>query len=162
MKTIYVSLLTQLLFGYCTIAYATETKNCQHDDITFRCVKFLRNYDGDTVTVSIPGVHPLIGEKISVRVLGIDVPEIKGKNKCEKDKAKTAQRLVENLLKNAKNIELKNVQRDKYFRILADVVADGKSVKDIVIKNHLAYEYAGGTKLHVDWCKDLKRLPASK
>lgn len=161
-KIVTVLLLSQVLFGFCTIANAAETNNCQHDKVTFRCVKFIKNYDADTITVNIPNVHPLIGEKVSVRVLGIDSPEIKGKNKCEKDKARIAQRLVENLLKNAKNIELQNVQRDKYFRILADVVADGKSIKDLVIKNHLAYSYSGGTKLSVDWCKDLKRLPASK
>ena len=143
-------------------ANATETKNCQHDKDTFRCVKFIKNYDADTITVNIHDVHPLIGERVSVRVLGIDSPEIKGKNNCEKDKARIAQRLVENLLKNAKHIELQNVQRDKYFRILADVVADGKSIKDLVIKNHLAYAYEGGTKQNVNLCRDLKRLPASK
>jgi micrococcal nuclease len=158
-KIVSVLILSQFLFGFCTIASAAETNNCQHDKDTFRCVKFIKNYDADTITVNIPNVHPLIGEKVSVRVLGIDSPEIKGKNKCEKDKARIAQRLVENLLKNAKHIELQNVQRDKYFRILADVVADGKSIKDLVIKNHLAYKYEGGTKINVDWCN---RLPASK
>ena len=161
MKIVSLLIFSQLLFGFCTIANATETKNCQHDKDTFRCVKFIKNYDADTITVNIPDVHPLIGEKVSVRILGIDAPEIKGKNNCEKDKARIAQRLVENLLKNAKRIELQNVQKDKYFRILADVVADGKNIKDIVIKNNLAYEYSGGSKLNVDWCKDLKRLPAS-
>lgn len=156
--SIFIYFGIALLVPIYTIAESTESKNCHHDDNTFRCVTYVKNYDGDTITVSIPGVHPLIGEKISVRVLGVDTPEIKGKSKCEKNKARTAQRLVENLLKNAKNIELKNVQRDKYFRILADVVADGKSIKDLVIKNHLAYQYDGSTKLNLDWC----RLPASK
>lgn len=133
---------------------------CEHDAKTFRCVKYIRNYDADTVTVTIPGVHPLIGDKISVRVLGIDTPEIKGKTTCEKDKARTAQRLVESLLKNAKHIELQNVDRDKYFRILADVIVDGKSIKDLMIKNNLAYTYDGGTKRMVDWCQ--MRLPAGK
>lgn len=142
-----------------TFAHSSQSKSCEHDKDTFRCVSYVKNYDGDTITVSIPGVHPLIGEKISVRVLGIDVPEIKGKTKCEKDKARTAQRLVENLLKNAKTIELQNVQRDKYFRILANVVADGKSIKDLMMKNGLAYSYDGGTKQNVNWCE---RLPASK
>ena len=159
--SVFICFGIALLVPIYTIAESTESINCQHDKVTFRCVTFIKNYDADTITVSIPGVHPLIGEKISVRVLGVDTPEIKGKDKCEKDKARTAQRLVENLLKNAKNIELQNIQRDKYFRILADVVVDGKSVKDLVIKNHLAYEYYGGTKLNVNWCKDLKRMPSS-
>jgi hypothetical protein len=28
----------------------------------------IRNYDADTITFDIPNVHPLIGDKISVRV----------------------------------------------------------------------------------------------
>lgn len=134
--------------------------SCEHDDKTFRCVKVLKNYDGDTLTVNIPNVPPLLGKDISVRVFGIDTPEIKTKNKCEKEAGRIAKNLVTATLKNAKKIELHNVQRDKYFRILADVHVDGKSLKDILLKNNLAYEYDGGTKKHPDWCKAL-RLPAN-
>ena len=45
---------------------------------------YVRNYDGDTITFTLPGLHPIIGEKISIRVNGIDTPEIKGK--CDKEK----------------------------------------------------------------------------
>lgn len=43
------------------------------------------------------------------------------------------------------------MQRGKYFRIVADVVADGEMVKDALIENSLAVLYNGGTKLK-DWC----------
>lgn len=90
---------------------------------------------------------------ISVRVSGIDAPELKGTKPCEKDAARAAQRLIESLLKNAKRIDLTNVGRDKYFRILADVTADGQSIKAVLLKNKLAYEYDGGTKpADFDWC----------
>lgn len=36
-------------------------------------------YDGDTMTVTIPDVPPLLGENIPVRVRGIDTPEMKDK-----------------------------------------------------------------------------------
>lgn len=134
---------------------------CAHDDKTFRCVEVLKNYDGDTLTVNIPNVPALIGKKISVRVHGIDTPEVKTKNQCEKEAGRMARNLVTSTLKNAKSIELHNVQRDKYFRILADVMVDGKSLKDVLLKNNLAYAYDGGTKQHPDWCKSL-RQPASK
>ena len=45
---------------------------------------YVRNYDGDTITFNLPGLHPIIGEKINIRVNGIDTPEIRGK--CEKEK----------------------------------------------------------------------------
>ena len=38
---------------------------------------YVRNYDGDTVTFNLPSLHPIIGEKISIRVNGIDTLEIK-------------------------------------------------------------------------------------
>lgn len=133
---------------------------CHHDKSTFRCVRYIKNYDADTITVEIPGVHPILGEKIGIRVNGIDTAEMKGKLPCENDAARAAQRLVENLLKNAKMINLKNVARDKYFRILADVEIDGKLLSDVLMKNHLAYEYHGGTKEKIDWCKFQKRNTA--
>ncbi len=153
-----------LLHNFCMglFLFFIFAATCDHDRTSFRCVQFVRNYDADTITVNIPGVHPLLGEKVSVRVLGIDTPEIKGTTGCEKAKARTAQRLVENLLKNAKRVDLINVQRDKYFRVLADVVADGKSIKDLMLKNHLAYEYDGGTKAKIDWCQTPKRSTASE
>lgn len=157
------SLILSMIFSFGITQVALATESCQHDRTTFRCVKYLKNYDADTITVEIPGVHPLIGEKISVRVLGVDTPEVKGKLPCEKDAARTAKKLVESLLKNAKRIDLTEVGRDKYFRVLANVVVDGKSIKDLLFKNKLAYEYDGGTKEKVNWCAFQKtgRIPAS-
>ena len=72
---------------------------------------YVRNYDGDTVTFNLPNLHPIIGEKISIRVNGIDTPEIRGK--CEKEKydAKQAQEMVADILKDAERITLKNMER---------------------------------------------------
>jgi endonuclease YncB( thermonuclease family) len=132
-----------------------------HDTNSFRCVQIIGNYDGDTITVNIPGVHPLLGEKVSVRINGIDTPEIKTSDICEKNAGRAAQRLVANLLKTSKRVDLENIQRDKYFRILADVTADGKSIKSVLLKNRLAYEYHGGTKQKINWCQWAERTPAS-
>lgn len=127
-------------------------ENCAHDPHAFRCVQYVGNYDGDTIKVNIPNTHPLIGENISVRVLGLDTPEMKGKGPCEKRRATEARELVKTTLIHAKQINLLNVQRDKYFRILAEVVADGVSLKDLLLKKQLAYGYDGGTKKNMDWC----------
>ncbi|WP_415062120.1 thermonuclease family protein [Bdellovibrio sp.] len=158
--------LIPLLF-LCSLACSDRSQaqntppQCHHDDTTFRCVKVLKNYDGDTLTVNIPDVPALIGKNISVRVLGIDTPEIKTKDRCEKEAGRIARNLVASTLKNAQSVELHNIQRDKYFRILADVMVDGRSLKEILLKNNLAYSYDGGTKKHPDWCKVL-RQPAGR
>lgn len=142
-------------------SFAESNKVCEHDETSFRCVKVLKNYDGDTLTVNIPNVPPLIGKNISVRVLGIDTPEVRTKNKCEKEAGRMARNLVATTLKNAKSVELHNVQRDKYFRILADVIVDGRSLKEVLLKNKLAQAYDGGTKRHMDWCHVI-RQPANQ
>ena len=86
---------------------------------------YVRNYDGDTITFNLPGLHPIIGEKISIRINGIDTPEIRGK--CEKEKydAQQTKEMVGDILKDAERIDLKNIERRKYFRIVADVFVEG-------------------------------------
>lgn len=121
-----------------------------YDDILN--VKFVKNYDGDTFTVNITTYPEIIGSKITVRVLGIDAPEIKGKCEKEQAAAKFVKEAVYKELKNAQVIHLLNPKRDKYFRILADVMYDGKSLKDFLLSLQEVYKYDGGTKLN-PWCK---------
>lgn len=148
-----------LIFSICITSYNVfAVDQCTHSENAFRCVRYIKNYDADTITFDIPNVHPLIGKHISVRVRHIDTPEIKGKLPCEKETARIAKNLIENILSRAKKIDLENVDKDKYFRILADVRADGIMLKDILLKNKLAYEYEGDTKLKLNWCQ---RVPAS-
>jgi endonuclease YncB( thermonuclease family) len=148
-----IQLLISVLF-----TSVLATSNCQHDNTTFRCVEYVKNYDADTVTFQIPNVHPLLGNKINIRVLGVDTPEIRTKNKCEKEKARNAKRLVQNLLKRAKRIDLTEVKRGKYFRVIADVVIDGKSLKYYLLKNGLAVSYDGGKKKKIDWCQSNREI----
>ena len=112
---------------------------------------YVRNYDGDTVTFNLPKLHPIIGNKIAVRINGIDTPEIKGKCKKEKYNAQQAKNMVEELLKDAERIDLKNLQRGKYFRLVADIYADGENLADILIDAGMAVKYDGGKK-NARWC----------
>ena len=112
---------------------------------------YVRNYDGDTITFNLPSLHPIIGEKISIRVNGIDTPEMRGK--CEKEKydAKQAQQMVADILKDAEQIVLKNIERGKYFRIVADVIVDGESLGGMLVESGFAIRYDGGKKKK-NWC----------
>ena len=113
---------------------------------------YLQNYDGDTITFNLPGLHPILGEKIFVRVNGIDTPEIKGK--CEKEKydAQQARDMVADILKDAEKIDLKNMKRGKYFRIVADVYVGGENIADMLIEAGVAVKYDAGKKIK-DWCE---------
>jgi len=115
-------------------------------------VKYVKNYDGDTVTVNIPKLHPLIGEKINIRIKDIDTAEIKASKPCEKAIAIHTREVVKNLLQQAKKIELRNPSRGKYFRIVADLWFDGANLKDILLAEKLAIPYDGKKKPDYDWC----------
>jgi len=55
----------------------------------------------------------------------------------------------------SKPVLLKNVGRDKYNRLLADVYCGEKDAAGILLKEKLALPYSGRTK-RPDWCEHLK------
>lgn len=109
-------------------------------------VEVVSVYDGDTLTINIPDWPPVVGEQISVRVFGIDTPEMRGSTVSQYRMAVKARDRLRYLLENAKNVKLHAVRRDKYFRLLADVYADKKNVGAILVGEGLAKPYFGGTK----------------
>jgi len=116
-------------------------------------VKYIGNYDGDTVSFNISNLPDVFGKDIHVRLYGIDTPEKKSKNKCEKDIAILAQKFVEQELSNAKVIVLEDCKRDKYFRILAEINYDGKDLTTELLERGYGYIYYGDTKKKVNYCK---------
>lgn len=107
-------------------------------------------YDADTFRVTINSWPAVAGNRIAVRVKGIDAPEMQGKCDKEKELAKKAKQTTVAILRAGKKVELRNLQRDKYFRLLADVYVDGKNLGKTLQKAGLAYAYQGGTKK--SWC----------
>lgn len=113
--------------------------------------------DGDTIRVTIGSVHPLLGDRIKIRVKDIDTPEIskwKYGYKCQQELelGLEAKRAAEELLKGAESIELRNVSRGKYFRIAADVYVDEKNLSDVLLDQGLAHLYVGGKGKKKSWC----------
>ena len=108
----------------------------------------IKVYDGDTITIAAympyaDGSSPLF--RFSVRLNGIDTPEIKGHSEDEKKAAKDSRAaLNEKLLHRV--VSLKNVQTEKYGRILADVYLDDLHVNQWMLDNNYAVKYDGGTK----------------
>ena len=148
--------ILQLLVGLILLVFMngalSAQVDCKHDEYNFKCVKLVSVYDGDTITVNIPNVPPLFGKKIGIRLYGIDTPEIRGKSECEKKRAKEARDFVSKLLSNAEVINLKNVSRGKYFRVVAAIEYDGKDLATALFEKQFGYPYLGDTKPEVDWC----------
>ena len=126
------------------------------DDITWQdTVEFtfpinggrvIKVYDGDTITIAakLPFDNsPLY--RLSVRLNGIDTPEIKGKTDDEKIAAKQVKDALSNLILN-KRVNLKNIQTEKYGRILADVYIGELHINQWLITEKYAVKYDGGTK----------------
>lgn len=109
-------------------------------------------YDADTFRVNIANVPAVIGERMAIRLAGIDAAEIRGKCEKEKKLAREAKQFTVSLLRGAKTIELQNVKRGKYFRFIADVILDNKiNLSNELIKHGHAVRYDGGKKVK-DWC----------
>jgi len=107
----------------------------------------IKVYDGDSITIA--GHYPMCNSplfRFSVRLNGIDTPEIKGKNEDEKQAAKEAQYALANLILH-KTVTLKNVGTEKYGRILADIYLDELHINEWLIKERYAVKYDGGTKI---------------
>lgn len=109
-------------------------------------------YDADTFRVNIKDYPPIVGERVSIRVNGVDAPEIRGKCESEKIAAQKAKQFTVAALRSAKTVELRNIERGKYFRILADVYTDGKNLAEGLIKSGHARAYDGGKR--EGWCTE--------
>jgi endonuclease YncB( thermonuclease family) len=108
-------------------------------------VEIVSVYDGDTIFVNVADWPDIIGKRIGIRLRGIDCPEMDDNRKSIQDLAKEARQfVVDNVA--YKEIKLENMERDKYFRIVADVYVDGQNLSELLLKNKLAQEYDGGKK----------------
>lgn len=123
--------------------------NVNAEDTTFYNVKYLSNYDGDTIRVDLDCDEEIFCKNVPVRVKGIDTPEMKGKCQEEKDDAVVAKILTEKFLSTG-DIVLWNCQRGKYFRLVCDIMVDGEDLGTMLLEKGLAIEYGGGTKK--EWC----------
>ena len=108
--------------------------------------KVIKVYDGDTITIAakLPNTDGPI-YRFSVRLDGIDTPEIKGKSVAERELARNARDAIQELIY-GKVVELRNVTNEKYGRILADVYIGEVHVNQWLVSENLALLYDGGKK----------------
>jgi len=109
--------------------------------------KVIKVYDGDTITIAAKLPYPESPVyRVSVRLNGIDTPEIKGQTQREKELAKQIRDILQSKIMN-KMVELKNTSNEKYGRLLADVYLDDICINDWMIEQGYAVKYDGGTKI---------------
>jgi len=86
-----------------------------------------RVLDGKTFVVNLPGVHPLLGENVPVRVRGLHALELPPPRDEDLPSAITQWNQLRKLVENTHKIELRRLERGKdKFYLLADVYLDGE------------------------------------
>lgn len=103
-------------------------------------------HDGDTVIVTVSG-WPAVVSPIQVRVYGIDTAEIHDPRPDVRAQAELARDWLDGHLRPGDAVILRNVRRDKYFRLLGDIEAqvDGeqRDVASELVRRGLARPYDG-------------------
>ena len=107
-------------------------------------------YDGDTVRVEA-AMWPGLIWKGSVRVDGVDTPEIRGKCEAEKAQARAARDFVRARI--GKQVTLVDVKKGKYAgRVVARIrLADGSDLTELLIQQDHGRPYEGGRRR--GWCQ---------
>ena len=142
MKFKRIFYLIPIVFVFTCMSYLYATDNQTYGNIVVS--RLVSVYDGDTFRVDIDSFPPIIGSNMPIRIYGIDTPEIRGTR--TKELADRAKSITRSMLKKAKVIELRDMRRGKYFRIIADVWVDGKNLGQYLIDQGLAKPYFGGKR----------------
>lgn len=139
MKRIFLLLVGVLLAGCAT---HPQTQDKLYPDV--KVSRLLRVIDGDTFACDIDEHSAIAGKNISIRLRGINTPELRSRNPEERKSAILEKQRLSELLNNARVIELRNIDRDKYFRIDADVYIDGIDILPKLNPDFLTPKAKGG------------------
>ena len=98
--------------------------------------KVIKIYDGDTITCDIDCGFGIILRKQTIRLYGINTPEIRGENR--KAGIESRDKLREKILN--KDILLKTIKdkKGKYGRWLGIVYINNKNINEWLVENNLA------------------------
>jgi len=122
----------------------------------YKC-KILRVVDGDTVDVDIDLGFGVWMHKERVRMMGIDTPESRTRDRVEKAFGLASKDRLKELLPLGSTQVLKTEidrsgedKKGKFGRILGDFLVDAGRCTDILIEEGHAVAYFGGSKDEVD------------
>jgi micrococcal nuclease len=121
----------------------------------YKC-KVVRVVDGDTVDVDIDLGFGVWLRKERVRIMGIDTPESRTRDKIEKAFGLASKAKLKELLKNGAILKTQvskkgEDMKGKFGRILGDfILEDDRKVTEVLIKEGHAVAYFGGSKDDVD------------
>jgi len=145
--------MTDTLMGilFAVVAVAMLAGSAWGQPWRFDDVTVVGCYDGDTCTVTLPGVHPLFGREARVRLLGVDAPELSGACAVERKLARRARAVTRGAVLDAERVDVVDVEQlDVWGRILGRLVADGVDVGRGLVVAGLARVVRG--REQAVWC----------
>lgn len=115
--------------------------------------KVIKVYDGDTITIAAKLYEGGPINRFSVRLMGIDAPELKTKDANEKKHAIIARDALNEKIF-GRIVRLENVGIEKYGRLLAEVYLQDLNICEWLLRENYAIVYDGGTKTNYnEWNK---------
>ena len=117
---------------------------------TYPVRQVLRNYDGDSITCLLDMGFKVCLEK-TVRINGVDTPELRGGTPLLRAAARYAQGKVAEFLDSGPLgevlfISYKWSDTDQYGRPIGDIEVDGKSLAYYILNTGLGVPYDGGSR----------------
>lgn len=116
-------------------------------------VEVTRVVDGDTVDVDIDLGFGMVYKKQRVRMMGIDTPESRTRNKDEKARGKLAAKFLSDAIEKADTVIIRTELRDsrgKFGRVLGTIVCDGVDINNAMVENYMAAKYFGQNKTAIE------------
>ena len=92
----------------------------------------METLNGNTFVANVKNIHPVFGEALTIKVRGLKVDSIETEDSSSASRAFRQWHKFSNLLKEASDIELRNLERGRNgFWIWADVYIDGEILGDL-------------------------------
>ena len=131
-------------------------------DFSYRINKITKIVDGDTIDVLLDMGFD-IKYQSRVRLVGIDTPESRTRNKEEKVRGLISKEYLKQSLKKAKKLTIKThkgSETGKFGRILGEIFADGVNLNLKMCKEGYAVQYYGQNKslVEAEHIKNKKKL----
>jgi len=119
---------------------------CIKDQMYYYKIELLRVVDGDTIDVRIDlGFN--VWNKSRIRLVGINAPESRTRDKEEKKRGLAAKDWLIKKLESAKDdLEMKSYGVGKYGRVLGEIYIKEVNVNELMVKEGHAVKYDGGKR----------------
>lgn len=104
-------------------------------------------YDGDTITVDLDLGFGLFKNKLSIRLFGIDTPEIRDSSPEVVGLANAAREKLLEMVPVGSKCIVRSMELDKYGRPVSVIYdANGRNINQEMLKCGLAKPYSGGAR----------------